>query len=224
MYSNKRNRFLVSTISDSPKNYFTNLEIFEKWGLDGIHFDIMDGSFVPRIGLFPELLKAISDVTSLPIEVHIMMDRPLRFLESLVENGAHRLILHYEGIEFSEQSISFVKELGVEVGVAINPSTPVDAIQTMLPELHSVLLMAINPGIPKHPLLPKSINRLKQLSLLRDLKSPAVEIGIDGGVTFQNISELISNGADYLICGSGTVFDPTGDIESNIKKLLATLD
>ena len=220
---NRQTKYFVSTISDSPSDYFSNLEKFEAFGLNGIHFDVMDGAFVPRLGLFPELLKAISSRTSLPIEVHIMMDTPSRFIEVFVASGANRIIIHFESKEFSTQLISFAKKLNVEVGIAIKPSTPIEAIRSILPEVDSVLLMAINPGIPKHPILPQAVNRLRQLSQIRDAILPSLEIGVDGGVTFQNIPELVNNGADYLICGSGTVFDPGGSVESNIKKMFVTL-
>jgi ribulose-phosphate 3-epimerase len=224
MFLSNKTCLFVSLISDNPKEYFANLEKYERLGIDGIHFDVMDGNFVPRLGLHPELLKEITSATNLPVEVHVMLDRPSRFIETLVLSGAKRLIFHLESQESIYQLLEKAREYQVELGVAINPSTQISSLSTLLPLVDAVMLMAIQPGIPKHRILSETFPRLKELRTLRDFTAPSVIIGVDGGITFANAKDLTQAGGDYLICGSGTFFDSKNDLESNIHTLLALID
>jgi len=220
MSSNSASKYLVSTISDNPREIFKHLPIFESVGFGGLHFDLMDGSFVPRLGLYPELLKEIRKETNLYIEVHIMIEKPSRFLDVIVNSGANRVIFHMETGEDLDELIRLAKIHEVEIGLAINPLTPAINLKPFLNEIDSVLLMAINPGIPKHPLLPSTFPKLKETRLLIDEINPRVEIVIDGGVTFNNHKELLMSGADRLICGSGTIFHNENTLENNLERLL----
>lgn len=220
MSSNSAGKYIVSTISDNPREIFEHLPIFESVGFGGLHFDLMDGSFVPRLGLYPELLKEIRKETNLHIEVHIMLEKPSRFLDLIVDSGANRVIFHIETGEDLNELIRLAKIHGVEIGLAINPLTPATNLKPFLNEINSVLLMAINPGIPKHPFLESTFPKLKETRLLIDGSNPGVEIVIDGGVTFSNHKELLLSGANKLICGSGTVFHNENTLEENLKRLL----
>jgi ribulose-phosphate 3-epimerase len=220
MSSNSAAKYLVSTISDNPREIFEHLPIFESKGFGGLHFDLMDGIFVPRLGLHPELLSEIRKNTNLFIEVHIMIQKPSQFLNLIVDSGANRVIFHLETEEDLKGLIKLAKNLEVEIGLAINPLTPATRLAHFLDEIDSVLLMAINPGIPKHPFLESTFPKLKETKSLIDKINPKVEIVIDGGVTFSNHKELLMSGADKLICGSGTVFHYKNSLEKNLDFLL----
>lgn len=216
---NNKKELFISTISDNPKDVFKNLSIYEKMGISGIHFDIMDGIFVPRFGLYPELMEAIQSETKLPIEVHLMVSNVEAYINRFASAGATRLIFHAETLQQPMTLISQIKEMGIEVGIALNPKTQIDSLIQIISEVDLVLLMAINPGIPRHPFIPDTFNKLISLKKLLTLNNLSARIGIDGGVTFQNAVSLFENGADILICGSGTVFNKSDTLESNINSL-----
>lgn len=214
-------QFYVSTISDNPRDIFKNLPVFEEHGISGIHFDVMDGIFVPRLGLYPELLRSIRSSSNLPIEVHLMLTDPDKYIEIFVESGASRVLVHFESLQNPHKTIELINRFGVESCLVLNPGTEIRQIEDYIGEIAAVMLMAINPGIPKHPFISSTLGRLKDLKNLISVVNPGVRIGIDGGVTFDNVNDLYQNGADWLICGSGTIFKPDGDLIENLSRLQA---
>jgi ribulose-phosphate 3-epimerase len=216
---NKKCELYVSIVSENPKNIFLHLPIYEQIGVSGIHFDVMDGSFVPRFGLYPELMQEIRNQTLLPIEVHLMVTNPEPYIEQFVEMGASRIIVHIETLLHPHRIISLIKKNGVESGVALNPSTTLGNLEFLLDDIDLILLMAINPGIPKHNFIPKTFDKLIKLKSEISKNNLPIKIGIDGGVTFENAKNLSENGADILICGSGTIFSKNSDMKTNISSL-----
>lgn len=192
-------------------------------GVTGIHFDVMDGVFVPRLGLYPELMEAIRSETKLPIEVHLMVSNCKPYIRQLVLAGATRLIIHIETLKNPLNVISLIKDLGIEVGIALNPETNIETLQKVLGEIDLVLIMAINPGVPKHPFIPSTFHKLVSLKKYIDQKNFNTKIGIDGGVTFENVITLFENGADMLVCGSGTIFRSGNTMESNLITLTSLI-
>jgi ribulose-phosphate 3-epimerase len=216
---NNKWEFYISTISDNPKLIFEHLPIFESHGVSGIHFDVMDGSFVPRLGLFPELLKALNESTRLPIEAHLMLSKPNDYIKTFVENGAKRIIVHFETLDNPDSTLKLIEDLGAESCVVLNPDTRFLTTEKYLSQIDSYMLMGIKPGIPKHPFIPSTLGKLAELKNWLDNFKPQTRIGIDGGVTFQNAKDLFTSGADWLICGSGTVFEPTASLRENLVNL-----
>jgi|LakMenEpi03Aug12_release.lakeMendotaPanAssembly.Ray.scaffolds.fasta_scaffold398933_2 ribulose-phosphate 3-epimerase len=216
--SSKKN-FFYSVISDNPKDIFKNLKLFEESGVSGIHFDVMDGMFVPRLGLYPELLSQIRKETSLFIEVHAMVTTPSSFINKFAEAGANRIIYHVETSDNVSTLISITKDLGMECGLALNPATSIKLLEPFTHNLDAIMLMAINPGIPKHPFIDGTYAKLMTVkSLLAHIEGER-EIIIDGGVTFDNLEQLFSDGANTLICGSGTLFSPGRTLTENLQLL-----
>jgi len=212
-------QFYISTISDNPKFIFDHLPIFEENGISGIHFDVMDGNFVPRLGLYPELLKSISESTVLPIEVHLMHSRPDDFIKILANNGAKRIQVHIETLKNPERTLGIIKEEGMESCIVLNSETDFLESNDFLHEIDSFMLMAIKPGIPKHPFIPSTLNKLTMLRAWLDIYKPDTNIGIDGGVTFSNAKKLFDLGANWLVCGSGTAFSPRATLKDNLTRL-----
>lgn len=211
--------FYVSTISDDPKLIFEHLPIFKDYGISGIHFDVMDGNFVPRLGLYPELLKSIKDSSDLPIEAHLMLSNPDKYIETFMEAGAQRILVHFESLTDPHKTLKSISNLGLESCLVLNPETEIHSIGEFIAETDSVMLMAIKPGIPGHPFIPETFQKLKNLKNWLNEFKPEIRIGIDGGVTFNNAKELYEYGADWLICGSGTIFKPGASLAENISKL-----
>jgi ribulose-phosphate 3-epimerase len=216
---NREIQFFVSTISDDPKKIFENLPIYESLGISGIHFDVMDGSFVPRIGLYPELLSSIRSTTNLPIEVHLMLQEPDNFIQIFRDNGANRILVHLESLQNPSRTLDIIKSTGAKSCIVLNPSTDFSSLKNYIDKIDSIMLMAINPGIPKHPFIPSTHTKLNSLKIWAEELKPNLTIGIDGGVTFENARSLYQNGADWLVCGSGTFFRPGFDLQVNINDL-----
>ncbi len=216
---NKKIEFYVSTISDNPKLIFDHLLTFKKFGIAGIHFDVMDGNFVPRLGLYPELLESIKNAIDLPIEVHLMLSNPDRYISTFVEAGAQRILVHFETLENPNRTLELINGLGVENCVVLNPKTDFFVLKEYISHIDKIMLMAINPGIPKHPFILETLAKLKTLRYWLDSLRPEIQIGIDGGVTFDNVKQLDECGADWLVCGSGTIFKPGTSLDENLSQL-----
>ena len=217
--NNKKIEFYASTISDEPELMFKNLPIFKAHGISGIHFDVMDGNFVPRLGLYPELLKSIKNSSDLPVEAHLMLTSPDKYIEIFVEAGAQRILVHFESLTDPQKTLKLINSLGVESCLVLNPKTDFYVLKEFISQIDAIMLMAINPGIPKHPFIPETMDKIKNLKIWLSEINPEIKIGIDGGVTFDNAKQLCEEGADWLICGSGTIFKPGADLISNISKL-----
>lgn len=216
---NRKIEFYVSTISDDPKLIFEHLPIFKHCGISGIHFDVMDGNFVPRIGLYPELLKSIRDASDLPIEVHLMLSNPDQYIRTFMEAGAQRILVHFESLSNPEKTLKLINSLGLESCLVLNPETDFFSIRNFISEVDSIMLMAIRPGFPRHPFIPETFEKLQNLKDWLNRSKQELRIGIDGGVTFDNAKKLYEYGADWLICGSGTIFKPGASLSDNISKL-----
>lgn len=219
MLLNSPKNYLVSTISDNPRDLFENLSLFHSHDFGGLHFDVMDGVFVPRLGLYPELLQEIRKSTSLFIEVHAMLHNPLSYLDLLAESGANRIVVHVETPANLDLILREINSLGIEKGLALNPKTSMDLLIPYIDDIDAIMLMAINPGIPKHPFIENTYEKLEKMKYLVQDRNPRIKIGVDGGVTFSNHLKLLMLGADYLICGSGTVFHPNRSVSENINQL-----
>ena len=216
---NKDIEFYVSTISDDPKLIFEHLPIFKNYGISGIHFDVMDGNFVPRLGLYPELLKSIKDSSDLPIEVHLMLSNPDQYIRTFMDAGAQRILVHFESLQDPQKTLKLINSFGLESCLVLNPETELFSIRKFINDTDSIMLMAIKPGIPGHPFIPETFEKLQNLKDWLSRLKPEMRIGIDGGVTFDNAKKLYEYGANWLICGSGTIFKPGACIVENISKL-----
>jgi ribulose-phosphate 3-epimerase len=223
MSLNEKKGYFYSVISDNPNAIFKNLRVLEESCISGIHFDVMDGTFVPRLGLYPELLAEIKKETSLFIEVHAMLSTPSFFIEKFAEAGADRIIYHIETKDNVNSLITSTKQYGLECGLALNPNSSTDLILPFISNIDVVMLMAINPGIPKHPFIPDTYDKLQKIRNILNERDLDKEIVIDGGVTFENLGNLFLHGANTLICGSGTLFSPERSINENLELLTSAL-
>jgi ribulose-phosphate 3-epimerase len=170
-------------------------------GVDGFHFDIMDGNFVPNITFGPDLVRALRPLTELPFDVHLMVARPDLFIPLMVEAGANRISIHPELWEHLQRSLSHIRELGAQPGVAINPSTPPEVVEYVLDDVDYVLMMSVNPGFSGQSFIPASLRKLEALSRLIADSGREVRISVDGSVVPENIGELVRLGATDFITG-----------------------
>ena len=154
----------------------------ERAGADRIHVDVMDGHFVPNLSMGPDIVKSLRPVTRLPLETHLMIEEPDRYVEAFVKAGSARLILHVENSGDLHARIHRVKAMGVSVGVVINPETSADGIEALLPEIDLVLVMTVHPGFGGQKFIAETLPKIRQLRALIDRMKPGVDLEVDGGI------------------------------------------
>jgi len=197
------------------------IEEAEAAGVDWIHLDVMDGVFVPNLTFGPILVEAVRRVTRLPLDVHLMIVNPERYLEDFARAGADVITVHFEATPHAHRAVQKVKELGKKAGLAINPATPLSAFEALLPELDLALLMSVNPGFGGQKYIPQSTERLRRLKAMRDALNPACLIEVDGGVNRATVAEVYRAGADVAVAGSALFNDKP--VRENLKALKEVL-
>ena len=200
---------------------FGNIErecnLIDKSGADWFHLDVMDGIFVPNISFGMPVVKAIRKMTSKPLDVHLMITEPERYIEKFIEIGSDIISFHIEATNKLEENISLIKSKNVKVGIAINPDTPIDSLIDIINKIDLVCLMGVFPGFAGQKFIKNTFDRLKELKkLIIDNNSKAL-IEVDGGVKADNYMELRSLGADVLVAGS-YIFK-SKDYKEVVKKL-----
>ncbi|NPB08591.1 MAG: ribulose-phosphate 3-epimerase [Aquificae bacterium] len=172
-------------------------------GADLLHYDVMDGHFVPNITAGYEILSHISRRVSVPIDAHLMIENPDRYIPRFVEAGAAWISVHVENNPHIHRTLSLIKELGAKAGVVVNPGTPLSLLEEALYHADYVLLMSVNPGFSGQSFIPRSLDRLRALREMRDRINPSCLIEIDGGIKESNVEEVVRAGADIVVVGSG---------------------
>jgi len=171
-----------------------------------LHVDVMDGHFVPNLTIGPPVVASVRKVTTLPLDVHLMIEDPDRYIEAFVRAGADMITVHQEAARHLHRTVAFIRERGAAAGVALNPSTPLSTLDEILPELDYVLLMSVNPGFSGQSFIPSVLGKVETLRRTIDRAGLATRIEVDGGIGPGNIADLRRRGADYFVAGSA-VFD-----------------
>lgn len=183
----------------------------ERGGADAIHIDVMDGHFVPNLTVGPPVVQAIKRIAEVPLDVHLMIEEPDNYLSAFAQAGADALSVHVEVLSKLQPTINAIKELGIRAGIALNPSTPVTAIEVVAREVDLVLVMSVNPGFGGQTFIPQSLNKVRATRALLDQVGNPAPITVDGGVNLGNAAALVEAGASVLVAGSA-IFgqdDPT---------------
>ena len=203
---NSRPYYLTaSLICGDPLRYKEEINLLEKGKADYLHFDVMDGSFVPRYGLYAELLESITKKTNIPVEVHMMVDNPEPYVEDLAKAGAKYIAFHIEPIHHIHRVIKKIKDAGAKAGVALNPGTSLSVLDSIIDDIDEVVLMAINPGIVGHKLIPSALEKIEKLKKMV-VNRPDFIIQVDGGVTPESASKMVKAGANMLVCGTSVIY------------------
>jgi ribulose-phosphate 3-epimerase len=195
-------KLAASILSSDFGRLSEEVKAVERAGADWIHVDVMDGHFVPNITIGPDVVRAIRKTTSLPLDVHLMIERPESYIEAFADAGAEWLSIHAEATVHLHRVIQRIRELGVKPCAALNPATPLDRIQNVLSDLDMVLVMTVNPGFGGQKFISSMLSKVRRCRELIDQSGANVLLEVDGGVHSDTIGDLAEAGADIFVSGS----------------------
>ncbi|KAA0892260.1 ribulose-phosphate 3-epimerase [Oryzomonas rubra] len=184
------------------------IRALEAAGADYIHIDVMDGHFVPNITIGPLIVEAARRVTSLPLDVHLMIENPDRYIPDFAAAGADIIVVHAEAVHHLHRTVQLIRSLGKRAGVSLNPATPLNALEYVLGDLDLVLLMTVNPGFGGQSFIEACLPKIQALRAMLDRRGGEAELEVDGGVKTSNIARIAHAGADVFVAGSAVFGSP----------------
>ena len=191
----------------------------ERGGADLIHVDVMDGHFVPNITIGPPVVRAIKRIATRPLDVHLMIEEPDRYIEEFIAAGASMVSVHVEAVPHLHRSVTHIKKLGAKAGVVLNPSTPAALLEDIAPDVDFVLVMSVNPGFGGQSFIPNTLKKLQRVRSVLSAAGSSAPIEIDGGIGLDNVGAVVAAGATILVAGQA-IFG-TADAETATRALRA---
>jgi ribulose-phosphate 3-epimerase len=196
-----------------------DLRALESAGVDYLHIDVMDGLFVPNLALSPDLMRIVGGATSLPMDVHLMIEKPERYLQTFVQAGAKTLLVHQEASLHLQRTLVAIRQLGARPGVALNPATPLETLSYVLEDIDLLLIMTVNPGFVGQRLVPATLRKIEDARRMVKQRGLAVDIEVDGNVSWENATKMVRAGANWLVGGTSSIFAPGVKITEGTSRL-----
>ena len=215
----KKIQISPSILSADFSQLGNEIKRLEEGGADMIHVDVMDGHFVPNLTIGPPVIKALRNYTKLPFDVHLMIKPVHKYIKNYAEAGADIITIHPEATDDLNNSIKHIKELGKKVGVSLNPETKTGIIKGLLREIDLILIMSVHPGFGGQKFIPKVLDKIKELKIIKNKKNLNFDIEVDGGINFDNSKLVIEAGANILVSGTTIFKNNQGNIKKNIDTL-----
>ena len=209
-----------SLLAADFKNLDRELTLIQENGAEYLHFDVMDGMFVPSISFGMPVLQSIKPITKIVCDAHLMVQEPIRYVEAFAKAGADLITVHVEACEDIHATIAKIKECGCKVGVSICPETPVSAVEDLLEKIDMVLIMSVHPGFGGQKFIPESLEKIAAVRAMINEKGLNVDVQVDGGIYTHNVEDVVKAGANIIVAGSA-VFN--GNVAQNTKDMLALI-
>ena len=218
----KKIKISPSILSADFSQLGSEIKKLENAGADMIHVDVMDGHFVPNLTIGPPVIKRLRNFTKLPFDVHLMIKPVHKYIKNYSDAGADIITIHPEATDSLEDSIDYIKKLGKDAGVSLNPETKTDIIKKNLNKIDLVLIMSVHPGFGGQKFIPDVLSKIKELRSIKSKENLKFDIEVDGGIDFNNSKLVIEAGANILVSGTTVFKNNNGDIKKNIETLRST--
>jgi ribulose-phosphate 3-epimerase len=202
------------------RNLENDIRELEDSKIDFLHIDIMDGNFVPNFALNFSIMEVLKDITSVPMECHLMVENPERYIDKTARLGAKFIAIHAESTKHVQRALSQIKENGAMAGIALNPATPINVLDYIIADIDMIVVMTVNPGFAGQPLIPSTLKKIEDIrNLITSKGFGNIEIQVDGNVSIENIPKMIKCGATMLVGGTSSVFRKGYSIPESVKTI-----
>jgi ribulose-phosphate 3-epimerase len=215
----KRIKVAPSIMCADFLNLRAELDLMAEKGIDYLHIDIMDGHYVPNFTLGPDFCRRLAAYSPIPLDIHLMVENPDGFIPRFAAFPGATVAVHLEATAHPIRSLQLIESCGARPGVALDPATPVEALRWVLPHVGLVCVMTVSPGYAGQKLIPNILGKITEVARLVESEGLAVEIEVDGNVSWENIPRMVAAGAQNLVAGTSSLYDPASGLEANLERL-----